>query len=236
MRTFFTSLLLLVLMGCSNETQKSGLDITELQLYVGSSKQLTYYGGECQWSSDNPLIASVNDGLVKGVLAGETYVYANSNVCHVEIIPYTSYFLEVYKYIAMPYANIENFLVNSGCKCKDSSVNSGMYTDNNGTLYTYIVEDYNVIGATMQTHLGNSSTLGDYMAERFLITDEKDNIIYFVDPTRTIVCGVTINFDYKPEYRLMAVFVPASTRSSVEESIELCKSILNNEHTSLPIH
>lgn len=54
---------------------------------------LSYGGGECTWSSDQPLIAEVdNNGNVTANRVGITNIKANGDICKVTVNPnYTTY-------------------------------------------------------------------------------------------------------------------------------------------------
>ena len=49
---------------CNSDDDEELLNNKEISLYVGESIVLEYTGKSCTWSSDNSLIADVDDGVV----------------------------------------------------------------------------------------------------------------------------------------------------------------------------
>ena len=81
---------------CSKEEPEPDptLDKYQVTLKTGQSTTVTYTGpGSCQWHSDEPRIATVKNGVIKGVRIGKTKIHANDLVCDVTITPrYTRYY------------------------------------------------------------------------------------------------------------------------------------------------
>lgn len=87
-------LLMQIMTSCSNDegAEKNKLNVNKITLTAGQETVLVY-DGECTWSSDNSLIAEVNDnGVVTAHRVGETNINANNESCRVTVVPrYNTY-------------------------------------------------------------------------------------------------------------------------------------------------
>lgn len=85
--------LLLAFPSCKKDNNQ-GLNKDKIDMLPGETYRLTYDAGECVWSSQQPLIASVEDGLVTAHLVGNTTIYANEATCSVTVEPRYNTFRE----------------------------------------------------------------------------------------------------------------------------------------------
>ena len=81
--------------GKDEPLENASLNKTNIELRAGQSFKLVYnsnIGKKCSWSSDEPLIASVKDGLVEALRVGTTVIKANACSCIISVTPkYTMY-------------------------------------------------------------------------------------------------------------------------------------------------
>lgn len=70
---------------CNSDDDEELLNNKEISLYVGESIVLEYTGKSCTWSSDNSLIADVDDGVVTAKHVGTTKIHANKTSCIVTV-------------------------------------------------------------------------------------------------------------------------------------------------------
>lgn len=160
---------------CTKDTSKepsqsASLNKTSITLYVDETSMLKYSGGDCKWSTDNLLVAEVDEGLVTAKHVGTTIIRANNLTCTVTVKPrYSSY--------------VEPYMVWGSSKSTVKSVMSG-YTirqDNNTSLiyegkgrvdaYGYTFENGKLKNSSFYSSLSNSTTLTDFLLERYWVID-----------------------------------------------------------------
>ena len=77
------------LFSCGNDEPKSSIPATQ-NVYVGSDFNI---GDKGNWVSSNEFVATVKDGVVKGVHVGKCVISNGKQICIITVIP-TSHFME----------------------------------------------------------------------------------------------------------------------------------------------
>lgn len=230
----FSSVLILAAFVCvvscsknDDEIEKVTLDKTSITLYVDETSTLTYSGDQCIWSSDEPLIASVKDGVVKGEHIGTTTVYANDLACSVTVKPkYTSIFEPCIEW-GVSQSVIQNYM--SGYTLRSSDTRNLVYEGKGYVVaYDYIFESGKLSSCGFLTNLSYSSSLTDFLLERYVVLD--------VDQSTYTVYMTTIDFKTAVGLQIsssgiLVVYIPMpqqSTKSNIIYNYILNYFILGN--------
>lgn len=175
---------------CSKESnnQREGtpeLNKTNLSLYVGDTFQLIYKSNNCNWSSDNPLIATVEDGLVTAEHVGTTAIHVNNSTCKVTINPrYTKYY-DPYLEFGANKEEVKSYML--GHKIEQETTDKILYSGNNGIrAYLYSFNNGKLSGSAFVADLSESSYLGKYLYERYILMDKIGQQLVFLNPTQTL--------------------------------------------------
>ena len=176
------------------------LDKSSITLYVGESSVLTYSGGNCSWSSENPLIASVRDGIVKAEHVGTTTIYANNVSCSVTVKPKHLSYTEPYMGFGSSMSAVKRYM--SGYTIsKELSTGISYYGRGKVDQYIYGFENNALSMSIMQTSLVNGLGLSDFLIERYITIDydkeDSNNYnIYLVSPDKKIVVLFQVSSTY----------------------------------------
>ena len=163
-----------------DEPQIAKLNKSTLTLYAGSSEKLSYTGGSCSWSSDAPLIASVNNnGVVEANRVGTTTIRANNANCRVTVKPQYTMYTEPRMNWNASMATVKSLM--SGYNLSESS-SSRLTYDGKGNVfaYTYSFENGKLSGSAMGIYLSNADYIGNFIAERYVPVASDSNYVYFV--------------------------------------------------------
>lgn len=191
---------------CSNDDNSSlsQLDKTEVTLYVEETSNLTYSGGDCIWTSDNPLIASVENGVITANHVGETMIHANDAVCKVTVKSnYTKYY--------DPYTNwgkekdlVKQYMKNYELQSEtdDRLTYQG---DNSVLLYTYVFDNGKLNACGFAVDSSDSNYMTNYLLERYIPVANEGNLYTFISPDKQTEIGLEIDETY-----LLVTCVPAS--------------------------
>lgn len=218
MKTKFYSMMLVIaaLVGfasCSDDDDKSSLSETSKTIKVGETFQLVYSDGNCAWSSDNDLIASVNNnGLVTGMHVGETTIHANNSTCKVKVEPnYTGVFEPCVQW-GTNQANVKKYMSGYPLDEEASDDETLLYygIDNNILLYTYNFENGKLDNsAFLATYTYAGDYLAYYLAERYAIydVDEENALVTMVTPDMQMAVGYMVT----DEMGVLVMYIPISS-------------------------
>ena len=157
------------------------LDKTSLSLYVEETSILKYSEGNCSWSSDNPLIAEVKDGVVTAKHVGITTIHANNLTCTVTVKPkYTSY-AEPYMGWGSSKSVVKSMMSRYTLKSEDTT---GLTYNGKGKVvgYVYLFENASLKSSAMYVSLLNLYDVTDFLLERYVVynTEKKSDTEYYV--------------------------------------------------------
>lgn len=218
---FLLMSLIAIVTSCSNENENSSkLSQNQLTLYSGDTATLTY-NGTCKWSSDQPLIASVDNGAVKGLLIGETYIRANNEACKVTVKPNYTMYVEPYIDWESNASEFSKYMYKHGCKEMSSDSSGGLWIDEStNTLYLYLLNNGKISSTCIMTSLYKTENLTKFLCERFIPLGYEDGMAIFINIDRNTGITEMINSDYKDEYALWALAMPYDTRTNSDDIIK----------------
>ncbi len=193
-----------------NPTLNPTLNPTSASLYVGETIKLTYSENNCTWSSENSLIASVQNGIVTANLVGSTKIRANNLICNITVKPRYNMYKEPYMKWYSSLSTVKNYMSSYDLHSSDNS--SLIYLSNgNVSAYSYTFENNKLIGSAMLIN-NNSNSLVDFILERYLPIDYEGNLFYFASPDKKTIGAIQVNSGYE-----MVAYLPYET-SSVRSS------------------
>lgn len=172
--TLFIAFAIFAMASCSKDDDEDGikskLNKTDITLYVDDTEKLIYSGTKCTWKSDNPLIASIEDGVVTGEHVGVTKVHANELSCTVTVKPkYNNFFEPLLEWGASP-SRIKNYM--SGYKLKTSTTDQITFDGKGNTLgYIYLLNSNKLSSSALLVNIFNASSLTDFLLERYVVID-----------------------------------------------------------------
>lgn len=220
------SLLLLItslvcLSACSDDDEANNLlSPKELTLYAGETAQLNY-NGECSWSSDEPLIADVdNNGLVTANLVGVTNIHANDEICKVTVNPRYNTYMEPYTKWGASESEVTEFM--SGYSNLGKQNQFLVFSDSDGKILYFYSFTNNLLESSSITAdiITMSDEITDFLLERYVViyVDESTYTILLESVDGTLCVG--INFDIDTGL-MMVIYMPG------EENIS-SKTIMTN--------
>lgn len=167
---------------CTGEPEPPGgskeeLNKTELIMYVGDSEIIFYSGTECSWYSDEPQIASVEDGTITAHHIGTTVIHANQATCTVNVIPMYTTFKEPYMNWGATKYEINELMSDYEVTSSDS------YTltyngKGNVESYFYAFSEGKLLSSGMQISYSNGESLINYLSERYILTEQIHETVY----------------------------------------------------------
>lgn len=217
MKTKMISLMLMIaafvcVTSCStdDDTQKPTLNKTSITLNVDETFTLVYSGEGCAWTSDDPLIASVKDGIVKGEHVGTTIIHANDLTCEVTVKPqYTGVFEPCMQW-GKNLSEIQKYM--SGYTLRSSSNTSLTYEGKGDIIaYTYSFDNEKLSSSAFLVELSYVSFLTDYLLERYVVFDVDQNNyrVYMVTTDLKTMIAMEI-----ATYGAMVVYLPVPEQST----------------------
>lgn len=215
----------LSLCSCSDDNDSTpGLDKTEVTLYVEETITLTYSGGDCTWTSDNPLIASVENGIITANHVGETVIHANDANCKVIVKPHYTRFYEPYITWGEGKEKVKEYMKNYEIEKENS--NQLAYKGSESTLYyAYTFENGKLNGSGFATELFESTYLMSYLLERYIPISNEGTTYIFMSPDKKTGIGLQIYSSY-----LMVGYVPSdSNTKSIGTTIQDILSDINQK-------
>ena len=224
-----------ILTACSKEEPEPApaLDKYQVTLKTGQSTTVTYTGpSSCQWSSDEPQIAKVDNGVITGVRVGKTKIHANDLVCDVTVTPrYTRYYEPCAEWDCSK-SKVISYM--SGYSLGGSSTDNPLFYYGTGSViaYMYNFNDNNKLESSfMAIKLSEADYIVDFLDERYIPVDFEDEYFFFtsVDQKSVITLGVT--------YQCLGVlYMPyeSSTKSHIDS--EIAKNKINEMMTEVVIN
>ncbi len=187
------------LSSCSNDDENLAptLNKTSLTLYVEETATLTYSGGKCTWSSDNSLIASVDNGVVTAKRVGETIIRANGAYCKVTVKPRYTRYEEPYMGWGQSKSVVKSHISGYGYEI-DESTTMISYKVNSKTIYGYNFENGGLtMSVILTTSLSEASYLIDFCTERYIpvtIVDEDTYAFWTVDKKTMVFIHINTSY------------------------------------------
>lgn len=224
------------LTSCSKDDDDKAptLNKTSITLYVDDTATLTYSGGNCTWSSDNELIASVKNGVITGEHVGTTTIHANKATCKVTVKPrYTNVFEPCLQWGANQ-STIKQYM--SGYTLLSSSSTSLLYAGNgvNDIMgYAYSFENGKLSLSMLMASYYAASYVTDFLLERYAVidVDQDSYTAYMITPDFTT--GIILIFD-DSALEVGYIPIPESTKSVNRYDYKFNKAIINKAKQELP--
>lgn len=209
---------------CS-EDDKDEPSITpkSLSLTAGQTETLTYSGGSCTWTSDEPLIASVGTttGKVTAERVGTTLIRANEATCEVTVEPQYTAIVEP----LMNWNASQNSVISTMSKSyteyellQQTSTQISYYdpTANRKVfMYIYLFENNKMTASSFATMGSNNSDyMTEYLIERYvpIDVDEENAMVYCmsIDQKTLVLIQYTV---MEGEIISMAMYMPTDELS-----------------------
>lgn len=150
------------------------LDKTSISLYVDETSTLTYSGENCNWSSDNTLVATVENGIVTAKHVGTTTIHANNLSCIVSVKPKYTMYDEPYMNWGANIAEVKKKM--SGYTLASEKDDMLVYLGKGKVnAYLYRFDNNALQQSVMQITLLNSINLTDFLLERYWPVDLSEN-------------------------------------------------------------
>ena len=232
MTMMLTAYASIIFTACSKEEAEPNpaLDKYQVTLKTGQSTTVTYTGqGSCQWSSDEPLIATVEDGVIKGVRVGKTKIHANDLVCNVTVTPsYTRYYEPCTEWNCSK--NKVMSYMSEYSLYGDSSENPLMYYGTGSVIaYMYDFNDSNKLESSfMAIELSDADYIADFLVERYVFAHYDDEYFYFISVDDKSFITLAVTYQY-----LAVLYMPyeSSTKSHID--FEMAKTRMNEMLTNV---
>ncbi len=200
--------------GDDNNPQEGSLEKTSITLYVEETAHLTYSGGKCMWSSDNDLIAKVENGTVTGEHVGTTTIHANNAICTVTVKSKYNDFVEPYRVWGASIATVKNVM--SSFTLQQQSLTLLMYEGlNKVDNYVY---NFNITGlyyCTMVVNYSYNDALVRYLNDRYVLVsydyDKLEGVMVSPDKSIWVVSSVndsSIGIGYSNNHSESIDFTP----------------------------
>lgn len=230
MKRLLTIAFALMAFACSKEEIQ--LYDTNIRLMAGSSQQLRY-SGSGKWSSQEPLIATVDNGVVNALRVGTTYVQGDGTKCKVEVFPKYTYYIEPFLEWGAKYSAYETLMLDNGCTeiSHDSTASLWMHKDTN-TMYSCLLTNGEINSTLIMTSLTMAEYCVNYLCERYVALGAISGygMLLSIDGKSGIT--ITTQSGYGADYGLWVMCVPNNTRADSEYIIEQYKTLLNDYTTN----
>ena len=170
--------MLLCAISCSKDSDevkpKATLDKTTITLYASEEAKLTYTGQACVWSSDNELVAKVDNGVVTAKHVGTTTIHANDLTCQVTVLPKYTTYIEPCIYWGASKSIVKSYM--SGYTLKGEETNGLAYLGKGNVYsYAYIFENGGLKTSGFVVTLLNALNISDFLLERYWVIEMKEN-------------------------------------------------------------
>ena len=173
------------LSSCSSDDDDSGLSQKEIILKVGQSMTLSYGGGECTWSSDQPLIAEVdNNGNVTANRVGITNIKANGDICKVTVNPNYTTYEEPYLKFGASMNEVKNAMSGYTLSSKTDANNLVYIGKNVIDYYDYMFKNNGLYAVILATDIFKGAETSKFLAERYIVVSIDENAIYAIKEIR----------------------------------------------------
>lgn len=195
------------------------------------------------WTSEEPLIASINNGEVKGNIVGKTYITNGKNRILVTVNAKYNNYVEPCTSWGYSLASVKSYMERYGSYglTYTLSDNSISYTNGNASdLLAYIYLFDNNLAYLKSSSLiisatdYNTSVLPEFLSERYIYAGQKGDVLMFLSVDGKIGVGVTTQYSY---YVVLYIeHTSSGTRTSIltdintemGKQIEKIKEHLNN--------
>lgn len=216
---------------CSDdENGERKLNQTELSLIAGQSAKLIY-DGNCTWSSDEPLIAEVdNSGNVIANRVGETAIWANDESCKVKVTPQYNTYMEPYMEWGASESEVTNFM--NGYENLGKNGNTLGFADlDNEIVYMYTFENNSLSSSAIgASFISKGEEITNFLLERYvpIDVDESSYLAIMISIDKKI--GVAVSFNASSGL-MMVLYMPINDNSTNTKSImsELSKQLTRSE-------
>lgn len=218
---------------CSKDEKKESLGLLqkELTLTAGQSRQLTY-DGECVWSSDEPLIAEVDEyGIVTAKRVGKTLIHAGNDLCDVTVNPKYYTYIEPITEWGITESDIKDLM--KGHKVM-SSTDGWVMFEGSGiiTSYLYIFENDKLSGSiAVSDILLHGEEITNFLLERYVTidVDKEDYMITMISIDKKTAVGVKF---ISSSNTVLVIYIPFQENYQSEilsTTKSLTKSIKNTK-------
>lgn len=216
---------------CSDDNNgERKLSQTELSLIAGQSAKLIY-DGNCTWSSDEPLIAEVdNSGNVIANRVGETTIWANDESCKVKVTPQYNTYMEPYMEWGASESEVTNFM--NGYQNLGKNGNALGFADlDNEIVYMYTFENNSLSSSAIgASFISKGEEITHFLLERYvpIDVDESSYLAIMISIDKKI--GVAVSFNASSGL-MMVLYMPINDNSTNTKSImsELSKRLTRSE-------
>lgn len=230
MKRLLTIAFALLAFACSKDDIQ--LHDTHIRLIAGQTQQLRY-SGSGKWSSQEPLIATVENGLVEALRVGTTHIQFGNSKCTVEVYPKYTYYIEPFLDWGANYSTYETLMIDSGCTeiSHNATVALWLHEDTN-TMYSCLLSDGKIKSTLIMTSLIMAEYCVNYLLERYVALGAVSGygVLLSIDGKSGIT--ITTQSDYGVDYGLWVMCVPNDTRADSEDIIEQYKALLNDLTTN----
>ena len=210
------------LSSCSSDDDDSGLSQKEIILKVGQSMTLSYGGGECTWSSDQPLIAEVdNNGNVTANRVGITNIKANGDICKVTVNPNYTTYEEPYLKFGASMNEVKNAMSGYTLSSK-TDANTLVYIGKNVIdYYDYMFKNNGLYAVILATDIFKGAETSKFLAERYIVVsiDENQNKILLASIDMEI--GVMVQINDKTGAILIMYASVKDTKSISDKTLDI---------------
>ena len=203
------------LSSCSSDDDDSGLSQKEIILKVGQSMTLSYGGGECTWSSDQPLIAEVdNNGNV-------TNIKANGDICKVTVNPNYTTYEEPYLKFGASMNEVKNAMSGYTLSSKTDANNLVYIGKNVIDYYDYMFKNNGLYAVILATDIFKGAETSKFLAERYIVVsiDENQNKILLASIDMEI--GVMVQINDKTGAILIMYASVKDTKSISDKTLDI---------------
>lgn len=188
---------LLCLSSCSKDEDEMTISTDYVEIYVEDTYSLTCSKKDVTWTTDNKLIASVTDGLIKGIHVGETMIHVEDLTCRVKVKPKYNMFTEPSKNFGASMTTIKNYM--SGYTLRSEGSDYITYYGKGKTLvYSYLFKAGKMEMSAFTVDVTDCVDLVHFLEERYLLMDAKkmsnSNYQYgflSLDTKYAIICDVS---------------------------------------------
>ena len=199
----------MVFVGCTeDEKEPPSLEPIVLDLYKGENATLTYKGGKCTWSSDEPAIASVsNTGIVTGNLVGSTQIHANKFSCCVTVYPKYNTYEEPYISWGSSINTVDAVNDNKNERLQYDKKGLIYKGKGNANSYIYLFENEKLSSSAVLIDISHMEEVIEFLSERYIPIGSDDTNSFsftFIDYKKTM--GISLNL-YSVKY-LQIVYFP----------------------------
>lgn len=204
-------LLVMSFTACTKDDEFTpSLDKVEIELYTDETSKLTYNGGKCTWTSENPLIASVENGLVTAVHVGETVVKANEASCKVIVKPRYNKYYEPYIGFGGSIDQVKQHMKDYELY-QETDENLAYIDRNTGIIYIYLFENGALTSSMFSVEYSEMEYLLSFLLERYVPVSYEGTTFIFISPDKSLGVGVEISTSY-----ILIGYLPFSTEESTE--------------------